>query len=77
MTGPASEPGEADTRYGPPRLLSRWEFDGTTYLLVTASADDDGNLTLKYMPEDAYRKWSALHLFTSGLLLAEDVAALS
>jgi hypothetical protein len=44
---------------GTPGLLSRWEFHGTTYILVTLSADDDDNITLTYMPEAAWLKWSA------------------
>lgn len=44
---------------GTPALLSRWEFHGVAYVLVTLSADDDENITLEYMPEAAYQKWSA------------------
>lgn len=42
-----------------PRLLSRWEFQGVAYVLVTMSTGDDDSITLKYMPEAAYLKWSA------------------
>jgi hypothetical protein len=44
---------------GPPRLLSRWEFHSVTYVLVTVSADDDGCHNMKWMPEEAYRNWTA------------------
>lgn len=43
---------------GPPRLLSRWEFQGVVYVLVTLSTADNDNITMEYMPEAAYRKWS-------------------
>lgn len=47
-----------DERRGAPRLLSRWEFQGVVYVLVTLSTADNDNITMEYMPEAAYRKWS-------------------
>jgi hypothetical protein len=59
MTDATSDREPPGVYRGLPNLLSRWEFHGVMYVLVTISTDDDDHIHLEYMPEDAYLKWSA------------------